>query len=430
MSVQTIDLNNLGSRWLIIGTQPGPKYGFTDIQIIKAVQDQGIEVYYVNPNEMREKVPNILHNVQPHVIYWEAINGWKIWDLIKDYKCKAKINTWFDDPIMRMDFSGIGKRMMDNNVNEFGDFNGLTDKVGHSTRQNVKIFCWDDYWNQRLFMDCGMICSKLLHLAACHKDYYSANVACTNKPIFIGSLHSPRGLNTIQERLCEPFNTILNSIKEELYKMEDIPSWDKIEGHYLGILGDGERRLYQDICNSDRMMQSYFRQCIWGHSKNAVRVRMLRAALEVSPVIMFSETGQINHVKEGELRAMIGKNEHKLEFHDTTGLPQEKLAMLNHWGWVHLQATDPQSVYHGYPYRMFQTMASGKALLTDMKEYWSNDFKHEEHLIAYKGDEILKSNLNFMLKDKDGCRQIGNAARELFLRKHTWQHRIHEMLNA
>lgn len=409
-------------KWLIIGTTAHPKMGFTDRQIIKTLQDIKVEVFYVDPTTMAHDIPSIIADNQLDMIYWEAINGWGVWDIIKKVPC-AKVNTWFDDPIMRIDSVDIAKKMSSATVPNDPQFtNKPNDQMG-----KTRIYCWDDYWNIRLLTDYS-IDSDLVHLAANPNEYYTTDVVCESKPVFIGALHSNRKFEEMKSRLCEPFITILDSIKESLKTMDQIPSWDRIEGHYLNILSPGTQRLYRQLCETDKRMQSWYRQGIWAISKNEVRVRMLRAALKVSPISMFADTKGVNHANEGEIRSLIGDGEERLTFYDTTGISQEHLAMFYHYGWIHLQATDPQSVTQGYSYRVFQTMAAGKCLLTDLKANMSKDFEMDKVMVGYNNLEEMKEKLNNLIKNKSLSKDIGENARHDFEQNHTWEKRLDQWM--
>lgn len=390
-------------KWLIIGTHPHKGIGFTDRQVIMAAQEDGHDIYYVRPQNV-DHLKMVLGSVKLDLIYWENVAGWRLWEHLKHLKIPM-VNTWYDDPIMRMESLGIINAMKD------------------GASKGVRIFCWDSYWIERLFRD-YQIYAELTHLAANKDEFYQTNTACDDKPIFIGSLHSPVKIADEEAKLIEPFSSILEDAKNHMKIAKKMRSWDQLEFYYWNQLGTGDQRLFSELCATDRELQIRFRWCLWAHLKNEVRVRMLKAALEVSPVVMFGDVKNLEHANVHEIRAMIGDTKRDLIFRDTSGLPTSQLATINHYGWIHLQATDPQSVYEGFPYRVFQTMASGKVLLTDTKKNWSQHIAHPHQVRFYQDMDDFKNQLDGLLQSKNTCKEIGREAHQRFLDNHQWIHRV------
>jgi spore maturation protein CgeB len=108
---------------------------------------------------------------------------------------------------------------------------------------------------------------------------------------------------------------------------------------------------------------------------------------------------------------------------NTDSVPFESLGHLYHYGALHIQATDPQSVDSGVPYRMFQTGMSGKPLLTDWKPGWSNLFSKTDYFVYEKYEEIPDL-IEKAMSDKDVLKEKGKLNHKRCIDNHTWGHRI------
>lgn len=395
-------------KWLIISSTEPPQHGFTDQQTYLALKKAGVKPYYLY-NNIELELELALQNHKFDCIYWEGCNGWNYWPTLKNVLCQ-KINVWYDDPVMRMDLVDAKETMQD----------------GYR-RHQVKFFTWDSYWCNKLLMEYG-IDAEECHLAASPEDYYESNFSCDKYPIFIGALHSQEKIDQLVRPLVEPFQSMIKMVEDDLSKNTVIPSWDMYERLSQNSLSDGDKRLFKELCEFDPDSQFRFRNAIWMMSKNQVRINMLKAALEVTPVLMFADTKQLGHASGAEVKAMLGDTRDRLKFRDTTGIRSDKLGKFYHWSWIHLQATDPQSVHTGFPYRMFQTQASGRCLLTDYKEDWKKHFNLGETMVAYDSKEELKERLNTLIGNQSLCKEIGRKARREFESKHTWKHRLENFL--
>jgi hypothetical protein len=395
-------------KWLILAEKKYPRVGFTDRQLLYALDEMGIAGCLVDESEY-SALPKIILENDFELVYWECLTGWNAYHIISQLNCR-KVNAWYDDPVMRMDYAN--KRQL----------------FESSHKKGVEFYVWDSYWVEELYRHYD-INAKPIHLGALTGEYYESTLAIQNNPVFIGSLHSPKWIKQLKDRVRDPFKTIITTFENDIKNLPTVPSWNVIESHYLHAMKDGDRRIFQDISFLDPEILFAFRQAIWAVSKNEVRIRMLKAALEVSPVFMFSETKSWHHMKEEEFRRILGHQEDKLEFHDTSDMKVDRMGVLYHYGWVHLQATDPQSMREGYPYRMFQTLASGKVLLSDMKDNWQKDFNFASELVGYESMPEFKEKLNNLLKNKNLCRSIGENARKGFIDRHQWKHRIESILN-
>jgi spore maturation protein CgeB len=109
---------------------------------------------------------------------------------------------------------------------------------------------------------------------------------------------------------------------------------------------------------------------------------------------------------------------------DTSDFKASDLGQLYHAGVVQIQATDPQSVLGGIPYRVFQTAASGKALITDLKSELVECFEPETEILGYRSMQEFTSQLSKALKNPTHLAEIGRAAHQRFEKEHTWSHRL------
>jgi len=81
--------------------------------------------------------------------------------------------------------------------------------------------------------------------------------------------------------------------------------------------------------------------------------------------------------------------------------------------------------------RVFEGLCSGTCLLTnDWVDGQDELFKDGEHLVTYRTPEDAILKMGELLKDPERCKKIVSAGRELVLAKHTYEHRVGEMLRV
>jgi len=80
--------------------------------------------------------------------------------------------------------------------------------------------------------------------------------------------------------------------------------------------------------------------------------------------------------------------------------------------------------------RTFEALACGAFQLADLKADILALFQPGKHLVVYEQEEELPELLRFYLGKETARRKIAENGRNLVLQKHTYEHRIHEMLEV
>jgi glycosyltransferase involved in cell wall biosynthesis len=400
-------------KWLILDDSSSDVFSSMTIsQIVAELSKTEDKVSVANTFENKCAVTNIavkqlIHQLEPDVILFQGATGLRYFDELNSYDCK-RINLWFDDPLLRVSAYNVKQQFQDSFL-----------AFDH--------FIWDGYWRDVVMKKFG-VPSQPIHLAADPKQFFPASTIFNYEDMaFIGNLHSPRQIEVIYEGLPPTFQRIIRFAKDYLLKIGDgdVPSWDKIIKAGYEDCTEGEQNLIRVQGERNSEVRSNFHWSVWAMSKNHVRVRMLKRALKFGKIRMFAETGpQQNHANESETRALIGEWTSRLSFHSTFGYNTGDLSELYHHGWIQLQATDPQSVQGGLPYRVFQTAASARPLLTDKKPELGEQFEYGKELLTYDGMDDIESKLEDAYKNRSSLEDIGTAARKRFEMDHTWEHRI------
>lgn len=369
----------------------------------KHIQPHLISIFHQAKMMPETEFYEALKNIKPDLIIFIGVLAWKYADTLK--ACDGiKVNLWFDDPVMRIE--GMG----------------FTEAVKSCSRlSDFEFYVWDNYWADECMIKFGMN-AKIMHLAEDGDEYFECDTQLSDECVFIGGLHSMgeiqkrrQWVNKVAQKIIDSSMNYVSNFKGE------IPSWDVVESEAKSGLSAGDLRLFQDIEKLDPGEVLQMRWCIWAHSKNEVRIRALREVLKASPLMIFTDMRQKGHANEGELRYFIGDFSKRLKVVDTSGA--KTMAHLYHYGALHIGATDPQSVKEGIPYRNFQTMASGRPLLTDIKPGWSEALKATPYY-AYGLPDEIEEKVSEILRDKKGMKDMGHSSRMTFELHHTWDHRL------
>lgn len=382
-------------------------------QIALEYNRQGIEPHIINL--LRGTVPlephvlkNALDKLKSTTIITAGAACFRHWPVIKEIKAR-KISLWFDEPFLRSEAFGIVDQIKD-----------------AGQRGDTDIYCWDPFWSDRMMTEWN-VPTKGLDLAAHPMEYYESSMNLSDDAVFIGHLHSPKDIAHVVDTLNPLFKRIYLHCMDFIADNFQIPNWHSLIETSVMSMGDGDIRLYRDTAINQPMNLCSLRKSVWMQSKNALRVRILKRAVRVCPVTIFSEMTQLSHANENELRGMIGAYGKDLKVFDTSGYQSKQLCQLYHYGKIQIQATDPQSVYRGVPLRVFQTMASGKVLLTDTKRDWKEIFESGKEALTYTTEEEFEETLKMSLEMPDTLKDIGHAARQRFLLEHTWEMRFKQM---
>jgi hypothetical protein len=397
-------------NWLFLdGTPHDQITGFTVRQMANEINSQGnsakiLKLFKKGQELDPTELYNFLKENCPHYIVWDGGAGWKYWDVIKLCQDSVKISLFFDDPIRAIEGWGVGKKISEASLQAY-------------------VFVWDPYWKDQVMLKYGCMAHDI-NLAATPSEYYDSDINLTDDPVFIGNLHGSNEINRTYSAFPNIFKKAADECTEYIRSVKGrIPSQDMTLFKVLSSWSESNRRLWDEIVPRNTKHERMFQWYLWVYSKNEARKRMLKRILAISPVRMFSETQQLNHASIDEIRSILGEYGERLKISDTGSYNYKTLGQLYHYGPLQLEAVDPQSVYTGIPYRVFQTAASGRVLLTDGRSRWNEHFKNKEHLIIYDDLDLENVFLKTM-QDKDLLKQVGKQARTNFVDNHTWSDRI------
>jgi hypothetical protein len=404
----------MSESWLFLDGALGKATGFTVIQMANELRAQGHQAKILKLLQNGQEIdPNNLYKFfqenTPTHIAWDGAAGWRYWEVIKQLVDTKKLNFWFDDPITPIEAWN------------------LTDVIKEASLE-VNFFCWDPYYKDQMRLLYGVFCNDI-DLAAAPSEYYTTSFAMTDEPIFIGNLHSTAELERTRGSLPRIFQKVLDSAVDRIKGIKDkIPPQGQLIDGVLYQWPEGDRQLWNDISKRNGAHLRNLRWYLWAYSKNEARVRMLKRVLKLSPVWMFTETRQLHHASADEIRSLTGEYSPRLKITDTKDYGYNQLCQLNHYGPLHLEAVDPQSVLSGIPYRVFQTAASGRALFTDARPLWNNSFEYGKEILVYNHENLEEAFLSAMKSD---LTEIGKNANFKFLQSHTWTNRmdhIHKLI--
>lgn len=376
----------------------------------KGIHPHLISIYKGGKWAKEEDVYSQLAEAKPEIIIFGGAAAFRYAESLKSCTC-FKLNFWYDDPIMRLEGLGLMNRARE-----------CYDRI----EQDFKFYIWDNYWLGRM-KEKGIECD-LTHLAVDPREFYTCDTQLSDECVFIGGLHSRseiykrRGwISRIFQKTLDISMGFISSLPIE----EEIPSWDKVEAMSLNSLGDGDLRLHKEIEALDYIQVLQARWCLWAHSKNEVRIRALKEVMKVSPLMIFTDTQQKGHANPDELKHMLGYS--NLRIIDSSPVRADKLGQIYHYGSLHIGSTDPQSVHSGIPYRVFQTMAAGRPLLTDHKPGWEGALK-EKTYFTYNNPLEIEGRVQYLLKNKDEMKEMGIKARLNAASNHTWHSRLRSLL--
>jgi spore maturation protein CgeB len=141
-------------------------------------------------------------------------------------------------------------------------------------------------------------------------------------------------------------------------------------------------------------------------------------------------------LKEFDL-TIWGSNWYKAEGVERSGIKIRNL-YLQPWQWVKIINSSKIAVvahYQGNKYpcyqaspKVYEWLACGSFLLVDRQRDVFKLFKDGEHLVGFNNANDLKEKIRYYLKYDDLREKIAVQGRKEVLRKHTFAHRIREML--
>ena len=295
----------------------------------------------------------------------------------------------------------------------------------------VHHFVWDGHWRQWL-QETYSIASRPIHLAADPELFRPLPTPPEHAgdALFIGTLVSARNLASHLEKLppvlLKAARQAEAAIRESPYGANPFALLETV----LAALPARLRAEADALRERDPDTLLTLHGLVWKWGKNEVRRRMLRAALEAAPVVLFCGNIEKTQAEAGELTALFAGAAHPLLFRDTSHLDGRNLASLYAHGAVHLQATDPQSVAGGIPFRVFQTTACGKTLFTDVKPELLECYREGEEIACYRSEAEIAPGLLHLLKNKSERERIAEAGHRRFQAEHRWDQRIAVILKT
>ncbi len=319
---------------------------------------------------------------------------------------------WFDDPVRPLAFFKNTPRYLD-----------------ALRRPGMHHFVWDGHWRDWLRTR-HAVPSYPIHLAADPKEFYPSEDGDAEGVYFVGTLTRPSLMRAKADSLSfavrKAAHAYLRALENAPYATEPYTLLEQVVLGLPQALSEAVKSARAEFPEQDTSLLAL----AWMAAKNETRKRALLAALAVSDIRVLSANIEGSQAQETELRAIVGETRHRVEFQDTSTLSPSELRLLYRNGLLHLQATDPQSVRGGIPFRVFQTSACGKPLLSDEKPELKEAFQEGQEMFYYSTDSEVPDRLSRLLAAPEQVRQVAQAARERFLADHTWAHRVASVLAA
>ncbi len=98
----------------------------------------------------------------------------------------------------------------------------------------------------------------------------------------------------------------------------------------------------------------------------------------------------------------------------------------------HSHFQDPLKLMPNYQInpRVFEALACGSFLVVDDQKDISRLFKNGKHLVTYKDIDDLKAKVAYYLDNEDERKRIADRGRKEVLERHTYKHRIQDILST
>jgi hypothetical protein len=290
----------------------------------------------------------------------------------------------------------------------------------------LKTYVWDGYWRKQFERNFGVTCEPI-HLAADEGDYYPAEAnqfkELDDHLIFIGNTPSFQYVTKTMALFPQPCQKLLQVTGARISKES-----------YARLPYDLLEEVYQNLSAKERTTVDHFRsslenrivlnRLVWLLGKREVRLRILKLAARQKPVLILSGHSDRSFSEPAELAADLGETAHGVKFVNTSETPLERIGDLYHAGLLHLQATDPQSVEGGIPFRVFETAASERPLLSDSRLELKACFESEKEILLFESDQDFSSQLEKAIANAPELRALARRSRQRFLQEHTWKHRF------
>jgi len=290
---------------------------------------------------------------------------------------------------------------------------------------NVSHFVWDGYWRKWLFTN-HQVRSFPIHLAADPDEFrpLPRSGEYPDHAVFIGTLVNLRHLEELKRKLPPVLRHIASLLPSA---MEGAPYGTNPYDILDGLIKTLPAKMIS-ACESlrekepDAVLNLHAFASKIG--KNEVRKRILRETLKVAPLLIFCGNFERTHAGEKEIRAILNTDSNRLIVRDTGDINPSNLASLYAYGKIHLQATDPQSVEGGIPFRVFQTTATRRPLLTDKKPELAKCYSYGKELLTFESDRDFADTLQAAMADPEKLDDVAQNSYRRFLRDHTWEKRF------
>jgi hypothetical protein len=296
---------------------------------------------------------------------------------------------------------------------------------------SLKTYIWDGYWRKRFQDEFSIPCDPI-HLAADEIEYFPSEPThfkgFEESLIFVGNIPS---LEFIWKQ-ASAFPTACTQLIHRVHELMTTSAYGRLS---YDILEEAQQNLPVKLkaivehFRADIAQNILINHLAWLLGKRETRLRILRLASQQRDVVILSGHSDKTFADAAELSKDIGQSAYPLKFVSTNHVKLQQLGCLYHTGGLHLQATDPQSVECGIPFRVFETAASGRVLLSDYKPGLVQCFKPDHEILIYKDDQDFPDQLSKALKNQKQWKEIGEAAYCRFLKEHTWKHRFETLRN-
>ncbi len=357
--------------------------------------------------EIEEQAPDLIMWVSDCVLpFAECLEGGPVRNI-------PKVSLWFDD-YMRTFALPLCPEKHQRLVKEC----------------SLKTYVWDGFWRKK-FQERFNIFSYPIHLGAdeieCFPSEPTHFKGFEDSLIFVGNTPSFDSIKKEASLMPLPCSQIILLTQEIIarspYGRLPYEAYDEAF-HSLSAKGKtAVTHFRRDIAQN-----ILINRLVWMLGKREVRIRILRLAAQQRQVVILSGHSDKFFADAAEFGRDIGQSRHPLKFINTAHVKLDELGCLYHIGGLHLQATDPQSVEGGIPFRVFETSASGRPLLSDFKPELGDCFKSDLEMLYYQNDQDFSDKLQEALKNPARLKEIGEAACQRFLKEHTWTHRFRHVV--
>lgn len=294
---------------------------------------------------------------------------------------------------------------------------------------NLNTYVWDGFWRKQFAQKFSVPCLPI-HLAA--DPIYNQPGEPTHfkgfddSVIFIGNIPSLNFIEQESNVLPQPCRRLIEYARVILSEAPYATSPYAARDEAFESLPAKSKKVVNHF-REDVAKNILLNRLVWMLAKRETRLRILRLTAQQRQLVVLSGHSDKSFVKIDELSRDLNGVPQPVKFINTDHVELDHLGCLYHIGGLHLQATDPQSIEGGIPFRVFETAASARPLLSDFKPELAECFEEGREMLYYQNDQDFSDSLARALKNAPRWKEIGHAARERFLKEHTWQHRFEEI---